>query len=93
MLVIRVSLKIRVRHCAIRALLAGTLCAGRVMALAEGVAPMSPPFVQGNVARSGGQAVATDAAGNQFIIGFFSGTTDFNPVVGIDGKTASSTGR
>jgi len=43
------------------------------------------PFVQGSV-----RDVKTDAAGNRYVAGVFSGTLDFNPAVGLDLQTAIS---
>lgn len=47
------------------------------------VAQSHPPVIQGSVS-----SVAVDSSGNQYVVGQFSGTVDFNPGVGVDGKVS-----
>lgn len=51
------------------------------------IATFYPPVIQGSV--NPGQSVAIDAAGNRYVVGYFSGVLDFNPGPGLDAKSSA----
>ncbi len=57
--------------------------------IADAVANVYPPIIQGAVSSGGGHALAIDAAGNRYVAGYFSGTVDFNPGAGVDAKSSA----